>query len=258
MKWEVGLLNPADPNVPTELKGQYTEFEVWHLLQGSSRMTRMARIVVPTYPHHVVQRGNRRQPTFFCDDDYRTYIELMSKFCRRAGTQVWAYCLMPNHVHFVMVPSHTDGLRKALGEAHRRYTLAINSREDWRGHLWQERFHSSPMDEAYLLAAVRYVERNPVTARLCSRPQDWRWSSAAAHLLGQSDGLVNVRPMLSRIKNWSVYLSEPGERAIEERIDLSARTGRPLGDDAFIHVMEQETGRTLAPKRPGPRKSSES
>jgi REP-associated tyrosine transposase len=132
-------------------------------------MARMARVVVPFYPHHVTHRGNRRQPAFFGDFDYKTYLELMSEYCRKAGTRVWAYCLMPNHVHLVMVPSHLDGLRAALGEAHRQYTRAVNFRKRWRGRLWQERFHSFPMDEAYLLAAVRYVEQNPVAARLCRR-----------------------------------------------------------------------------------------
>ena len=89
---------------------------------------------------------------------------------------------MPNHVHLVMVPGEEDGLRATLGEAHRRYTRHINFRERWRGHLWQERFHSFIMDEKYLLSTVRYVERNPVAARLCVNPQDWKWSSVRAHL----------------------------------------------------------------------------
>ena len=136
-------------------------------------MARMARVVVPNYPHHVTQRGNRRQKTFFCEDDYRHYIALISKYAKQAKAEVWAYCLMPNHVHLVLVPTEIDGLRKALGEAHRHYTRHINFREGWRGHLWQERFHSFPMDENYLLATVRYVERNPVAARLCELPEDW-------------------------------------------------------------------------------------
>lgn len=132
-------------------------------------MARMARLVVPGYPHHVTQRGNRRQKTFFCDDDYHYYIELMAQFAEEAGTEVWAYCLMPNHVHFVMIPSHEDGLRAVLGEVHRRYTRHVNFRKGWRGHLWKERFHSFVMDEEYLLATVRYVERNPlVAAPLCT------------------------------------------------------------------------------------------
>ena len=142
-------------------------------------MARLARLVVPGHPHHVTQRGNRGQETFFGDDDYRSYLSLLAECCRKAGTEVWAYCLMPNHVHLVLVPSHEDGLRAALGETHRRYTRHVNLREDWRGHLWQARFHSFAMDENHLLACARLVELNPVRARLVQRPGDWRWSSAA-------------------------------------------------------------------------------
>lgn len=220
-------------------------------------MPRMARVVVPNYPHHVTQRGNRRQKTFFSDDDYVAYLDLLSTSCRRADTRVWAYCLMPNHVHLVMVPSHEDGLRAPLGEAHRRYTRAVNLRNQWRGHLWQERFHSFPMDEAHLLSAVRYVERNPVAARLCQRPDDWRWSSAAAHLRGRDDGLVEVEPMLSRVDNWAVYLSETADDNIGARIATSSRTGRPLGDEQFVRALERITDRVLARRPPGRKKKAE-
>ncbi len=94
----------------------------------------------------------------------RAYRALLAEHCRAAGVACWAYCLMPNHVHLILVPSDEDGLGRALGEAHRRYTRRINFREGWRGHLWQERFHSFVMDEPHLLACARYVERNPVTA----------------------------------------------------------------------------------------------
>ena len=136
-------------------------------------MARMARVVIPNYPHHITQRGNRRQKTFFCADDYCYYIDLMSEFSHQSGTEIWAYCLMPNHVHLVMVPREEEGLRTTLGEVHRRYTRYINFREGWRGHLWHERFHSFIMDEKYLMSTVRYVERNPVVARLCDKPDDW-------------------------------------------------------------------------------------
>ena len=215
-------------------------------------MARMARLVVPGYPHHVTQRGNRRQKTFFCEDDYRYYIELMAQFAKEAGTEVWAYCLMPNHVHLVMVPSEEDGLRAALGEAHRRYTRHVNFRKGWRGHLWQERFHSFVMDEEYLLATVRYIERNPVAARLCRHPADWKWSSAFAHLRGKDDDLVRVRPMLERVDDWEAYLTDNnvGEH---EAIEQHTRTGRPLGAAEFIARLEMATGKELAPKRPGPK-----
>ena len=138
-------------------------------------MPRCARLVVPGLPHHVTQRGNRRLPTFFRDGDYALYRHLLREGCAKAGTRIWAWCLMPNHVHLILVPSSEDGLRAALGEAHRRYTRLVNEREGWRGHLWQSRFASFAMDEQWLVACARYVELNPVRAGLVRRPEDWRW-----------------------------------------------------------------------------------
>ena len=216
-------------------------------------MARMARVVVPHYPHHVTQRGNRRQKTFFSDDDYRSYLELISQSCRGCGTEILAYCLMPNNVHLVMVPSQEDGLRAVLGETHRQYTRSINFREGWRGHLWQERYHSFVMDEQYLLATVRYVERNPLVAGLCSAPQDWPWSSAKAHLYGQDDQLVCVKPMLLRVSNWHKYLSDTGEATDQtDAIRRHRKTGRPLGGSGFVSELESKTGRTFTRKKPGP------
>jgi putative transposase len=124
-------------------------------------MARLARAVAAGVPHHVTQRGNRRQPTFFGEGDYALYRDLLATWCRAHGVVVWAWCLMPNHVHLVLVPAASDGLRKALGEAHRRYTRTVNRRQGWTGHLWQGRFASCALDPPHLLAAVRYVELNP-------------------------------------------------------------------------------------------------
>jgi REP element-mobilizing transposase RayT len=136
-------------------------------------MARIARIVVPAVPHHVTQRGNRRQAVFFGEDDYRAYLALLSEYAGKAGVRVWAWCLMPNHVHLMLAPPSAEALRAALAEAHRRYSRLINFREGWRGYLWQGRFASCPMDEAHALAAARYIELNPVRARLAatSRPR---------------------------------------------------------------------------------------
>lgn len=217
-------------------------------------MARMARVVVPFHPHHITQRGNRRQKTFFNDDDYAIYVGLLTEFCRKADTQVWGYCLMPNHVHFVMVPSNPDGLRAAIGETHRRYTRWINDRENWRGHLWQERFHSFPMDEPYLMATVRYVERNPVAAGLCQRATEWPWSSAIAHVENQDDGLGCVQPMLSMVDDWEAYLSETRDNGIGECISKHSRTGRPLGNNKFVQKLERIVGRRLTPSSVGRKK----
>jgi putative transposase len=214
-------------------------------------MARMARLVIPDVPHHVTQRGNRRQPIFFRDHDYHHYMALVGRACRRARTAVWAYCLMPNHVHFVMVPSDEDGLRAALGDAHRRYSRAINERFGWRGHLWQERFFSCPMDEAHLGASVRYVERNPIGASLCTTPEQWPWSSARAHLERRDDELVDVRPMLERVENWRCFVGQSLDQSMQKSIAAHTRLGRPLGQREFVRKLEEMTGRTLMPRKRG-------
>ena len=169
-------------------------------------MARIARIVAPGIPHHITQRGNRRQPTFFCDDDYEAYIDLMAEWCYRCKVKVWVYCLMSNHIHLIVVPESEDGLRRAIGEAHRRYTRVINFRENWRGHLWQGRFASFPMDESYLLASTRYVELNPVRAGLVQKPEAYRWSSALAHINGHNDRLVEISPLVELVCDWRSLL----------------------------------------------------
>jgi REP-associated tyrosine transposase len=214
-------------------------------------MARIARLVVPHHPHHVTQRGVRRMETFSSDADYQHYIDRVAASCKKAGTVIWAYCLMPNHVHLVMVPACEDGLRAALGEAHRNYTRMINFREKCRGHLWQERFHSFPMDETYLIACVRYVELNPVRAGLVKRPEDWRWSSATAHLQGEDDALLSHSPALERVGNWRKFL-DGGVKDVElKRLHMHTKTGRPLGAEAWIKKLEAETGRPLRAKAPG-------
>ena len=214
-------------------------------------MARLARVVVPGIPHHVTQRGARRLETFFSDADYRAYIALLGEHCRAAGVAVWGYCLMPNHVHLILAPSDEDGLRRALGEAHRRYTRRVNFREGWRGHLWQERFHSFPLDEPHLAAAVRYVERNPVRAGLAKRPEDWVWSSARAHLDGRDDALVRVAPLLERYPDWRGYLGDDVEAAELDRLRQHGRNGRPLGAAGFVARLETELGRHIGSGRRG-------
>lgn len=216
-------------------------------------MARLARIVVAGVAHHVTQRGNRRQQVFFGDEDYAAYRALIAESARVAGVAVWAYCLMPNHVHLIMVPPDESGLRAALADAHRRYSRRINFREGWRGYLWQGRFASVAMDEAHLMTCARYVELNPVRAGLVARAADWPWSSAAAHLAGIDDALVTVAPMRERVDDWAAFLAQGLEDETREAIRRGERTGRPLGSTAFIASLEQQTGRTLARQRPGPR-----
>jgi len=216
-------------------------------------MARIARVVAPGCPHHITQRGNRRQQVFFGDDDYLAYLEMLAEWCGKCKVDIWAWCLMPNHVHLIAVPQNSEGLARAIGEAHRRYTRLVNFREGWRGHLWQERFASFPLDEVHLLAGARYVEMNPVAARLVSHPDEYRWSSARAHLAGRDDGLVKVAPLLEMVGDWRAFL----ELSPQEEVDLfhcHERTGRPLGAATFTRRLENELGRMLQPQKPGPRK----
>ena len=161
-------------------------------------MARIARFVVPGLPHHVTQRGNRRERVFFGDDDYELYRDLLASQCRKQGVACWAYCLMPNHVHLILVPDREEALARALGETHRRYASVVNARARVTGHLFQSRFGSVVMDEEHLAAAARYVALNPVRAKLVARAEDWRWSSARAHCEGRDDRLVSVAPLADR------------------------------------------------------------
>jgi len=214
-------------------------------------MPRSARLVVPGLPHHVTQRGNRREATFFSPRDYRLYKRMLAEECEEAAVAVWAWCLMPNHVHLVLVPACPEGLARAAGRVHHRYTVAINKREGWTGHLWQARFASFVMDERHLLACARYVELNPVRARLVLRPEDWGWSSARAHLDGASDGLADPAPLLERGPDWRSVLDSGLDEATCSAIRARERSGHPLGSGRFVETLCERAGRPLAPRRPG-------
>jgi putative transposase len=215
-------------------------------------MARIARVIVPGLPHHVTQRGNRRQQTFFHDGDYQAYLDLMAEWCGKFHVQIWAYCLMPNHVHLIAVPETEEGLARAVGEAHRRYTRRINFREGWRGHLWQERFASFPMDEKYLLAATRYVEMNAVAAGIVAHPGEYRWSSAAPHLAGKDDQLVTVRPLLDMVRDWEGFLALTDEEELAA-LKKHERNGRPLGETSFVERLETVMERLFRPSKRGPK-----
>ena len=214
-------------------------------------MARLARVVAVDVPHHVTQRGNRRQQVFFCDEDYEAYKLLLAEGCRAAVVKVWAYCLMPNHVHLILVPSSEDGLRDAIADAHRRYSRHINFREGWRGYLWQGRFASFPMDEKYLLACARYVELNPVRARLVERPGDWPWSSARAHLAGARDELVDAGALSAFASDWAGFLADAPTDQEYADIRAAERIGRPLGSSAFVKKLEARLKRPLTRQKPG-------
>jgi putative transposase len=217
-------------------------------------MARLARVVIPGHPHHVTQRGNGGARTFFDDGDYALYRDLLAEHCRAFGVEVWAWCLMPNHVHLILVPSDADGLRAALARVHRTYAGVIQARRKRTGHFWQGRFGAVAMDEAHLAAALRYVALNPVRARLVQRAQDWRWSSTRAHLRGKSDGITALKPIRQRFPDFADLLDtadEDNDRIA--RLRAAESIGRPLGDDRFLSRIERLTRRRLKPARRGPK-----
>ena len=216
-------------------------------------MARLPRIIVPGVPHHVTQRGNRRQRVFLEEGDYAVYLNLMAQACHASGVEVWSYCLMPNHVHLAMVPATREGLSRAVGETHRRYSAYINARLRVTGHLFQGRFGCVAMDDAHFLAAVRYIAMNPVKARLVERPQAWRWSSTRALLEGRDDALVSCAPVLDRTGDFGRFLGEEDSPAIVEELERGLSVGRPLMGADRLLALERELGIPIAPRKRGPR-----
>jgi putative transposase len=161
-------------------------------------MPRTARLVVPGIVHHVTQRGNNREVVFYSDSDRVRYLELLADACLDIGVDIHGYCLMPNHVHLLVTPLHEAALSTALQHAHQAYSVFINNSRGRCGHLWQNRFYSTPMSRRHCWLALRYVELNPVRAKLVDQPAAWRWSSAAVH-----EGKIAPPAFLS-LKEWSL------------------------------------------------------
>jgi REP-associated tyrosine transposase len=199
------------------------------------------------------KRGNGRARTFFFDADYALYRDLLAEHCRAANVEVWAWCLMPNHVHLILVPSDADGLRRALAAVHRRYAGVIHARRRRTGHFWQGRFGAAVMDEAHLAAALRYVSLNPVRARLVERAGDWRWASTRAHLSAKGDAVTELAPVRARFPRFADLLNEEPETDLFDRLRAAESIGRPLGDNRFLARIERMTARMLRPGKRGPK-----
>jgi len=225
-------------------------------LYSETEMGRIARIIVPGHLHHVAQRGVRRMPVFFNDEDRDLYTRLLRKFGLMHGLEFAAYSWMTNHVHLVAVPARHESLARGIGDSHKTYTRIINKRENWKGYLWQGRFFSCPLEGAYLLDAIRYVENNPVKAKIVKRAEDYPWSSARTHVYGADDDLLATRFMDIKafgVRDWADFLAKQDDEEQEKKIAKHLRTGRPLGSDAFIEELERLTGRVLKRKPPGPK-----
>jgi len=212
------------------------------------QMPRVARAVFPGIPHHITQRGNRREEVFFGEEDRLTYLSWLSEYCQKYAVKVWAYCLMTNHLHLVMTPSTAEGLQRVLKPLHMRYSQRVNRARGWQGHLWQGRFFSSPLDDAYLWAAIRYVERNPVRAGMVVKAEEYRWSSAAAHCGLRSDKVL-TQPSLAKVResieDWSVWLSAGDDEESLRILRRNSEKGLPCGSEGFIQKLGSLANRML-------------
>lgn len=216
-------------------------------------MPRQARIVIPKIPHHVTQRGNYRQDVFEEESDYSRYCTWMSQYAQKYELEILAYCLMRNHVHFIVVPNKAESLARVFNTVHMRYAQFVNHRHDARGHLWQGRFYSCFMDTGHLYNAIRYVERNPVRVGIVANAWDYQWSSARVHA-GES---VNSGPLKIQTRNfpmdnrqWKEYLQAEDEPAAEE-LRLKTQRGLAVGSSSFVTRLEQKLDRSLACLNPG-------
>lgn len=214
-------------------------------------MARMARVVVPGQAHHVIQRGNRRQNVFFNAEDKDRYLVILKDQLNRFNVKLWAYCLMDNHVHLVLVPECFDGLSKAVGNAHCKYTREINKRQKWGGYLWQGRFKSFVVHDSYLYHLIRYVENNPVRAKIVNKPERYRWSSAQAHVQNRTDELLSECWLAKQIKDWKEYLREPDDVERLKAIREHSSSERPLGSGEFLDFLEKKYCVTVRRRKPG-------
>ena len=215
-------------------------------------MARFPRAVGVGLAHHITQRGINRERVFFTDADRQTYLNWLAEYAAQARLRILAYCLMDNHIHLVAVPEEADSLAVALRRAHGRYSLYLNTRRRRTGHLWQNRFYSCALDEPHLGAALRYVERNPVRASLVIRPEEYEWSSAAAHLRGGGAPAFldwEFHASFGGVERWSALLAEAEELMEIRRLQRATFTGRPVGDAAFVGKLEAALGRPLALRR---------
>jgi putative transposase len=217
-------------------------------------MPRQARAVFPLVPHHVTQRGNRRRDVFFGRGDALAYLNLLQDCASRHGIEVAAYCLMPNHVHLVVVPSTADGLHRALKVVHGRHAQRVNRMRRWTGHLWQNRYFSSPLDSMHFLTAIRSVELNPVRAGIVDQAANYAWSSAAAHCGLRDDKLIVPRlrwPELEGIADWAAWLAVGAPTTCMELLRRNASQNLPCGTDDFVAKLEAVAGRALRYQPPG-------
>ena len=207
-------------------------------------MPRIARLVVPDYPHHVTARGNYRQNIFKDDAGRKQYLAFIADYSKEYHLTILSYCLMDNHVHFIAVPHKENSLAKVFSGTHVRYSQYFNKKLHVRGHLWQGRFYSCVLNGAHLLAAVRYVERNPVRVRLVKRASDYKWSSAKSHSVLGASAMIDTNQLFKYVditqEKWKNFIEAMDKPEDILEIRRNTMTGRPLGDDLFVQKLEKK------------------
>lgn len=208
-------------------------------------MSRIPRIVAPEYPHHVIQRGNNKQAVFFDDEDRKFYLKLLNRYANECGCRVNAYCLMNNHIHLLLTPQEKNSLSKTMQKLSLRYTQHVNRKYERSGRLWECRFYSCVIDkDRYLWSACRYIERNPVRAKLVSDPVKYKWSSARINAgLERGEGFVEpiFKSYVER-KRYIEFLHQVDDGDEIEKIRKSTSKGLPFGSDQFLKNIGKKLG----------------
>ena len=203
-------------------------------------------------PHHITQRGVRKLPLFLDDADYNLYLKILSDIGAKYGVKFCCWCLMKNHVHIVAIPENEKSLAKTIGVAHLMYTQYFNEKYGFSGHLFSQRFFSTPMSENHSFAVVGYIHRNPVRANIVSKVEDYKWSSIQLFLRKRyHDPLVNDNLLLEISDDWTQVFSEPIKEEDLNNIRLATSTGTPYGDKSFVETIEQLLGTKFPSKQKG-------
>jgi putative transposase len=202
----------------------------------------------------------RRSNIFRDNEDRCVYLRLFAQASRTFDLLIHAYCLMTNHTHFVAKPNRPDSVWRTFHRVHSIYASIFNAKYGLSGALWEGRPRSTPTDESHFLAAVRYVELNPVRAAMVRRAEEYPWSSARFHCgLAATDVLVDATwPDAEMRTRWAEWLAGESDSGLEDLLRRHTLSGQPCGDDAFIVQLEQLLGKRIRPQKPGPKPAASS
>jgi putative transposase len=217
-------------------------------------MPRQPRVVAPGYPHHVTQRGNNRESVFLDRQDYQKYLELLKVFTVKHQAQVVSYCLMPNHVHLLIVPENHESLSQSVGITNLTYTQYFNQRYKRTGRIWQNRFFSCVVSkDAYFWSVVRYIEQNPVKAGIVKDELTYQWSSVHARILQKEDTLLSMPDWMVTSEEYRNISQTKSET--DEQIRKATLSGRYFGNDVERERLEKSLNIKLtAGKRGRPKR----